>query len=159
MGRPRRIQNPVFKAIVGTLFFGAFAAGGTFAMIKAAVELPAARASREWPAADGTITRSAIVLKSKGRKRHRIRYEYEVGGQLYESKRIAFMDRVFGGNASDRYRRYPNGSTVDVYYDPDDPSLAVIEPGVRLIGFVGAILIGAVFTPIGIWGLRASYRS
>ena len=151
MGK-RGAKIGLFWSLVGLAFFGVFFAGGLFAAYKIADELPQALASPAWPTVEGTVTNSK-VRRRPGKRRLRLRYEYDVKDQTYESHKIAFMGRVFSGTATERRKRYPSGAKVTVYYNPDDPSVAVLEPGVRVVGFLGAGLIVVLFLPIGALGL------
>ena len=90
------------------------------------------QASRSWPRVRGEIT--FAKLKMVGRDGHaaEIRYEYTVDNLDYASSRVALG--VFLGaplaEALATYERYRLGSSVSVYYHPDNPQLAVLEPGV-----------------------------
>ncbi|HSH04308.1 MAG TPA: DUF3592 domain-containing protein [Anaerolineae bacterium] len=95
------------------------------------------RASEGWPRAEGTI------VASRGRyekaPNHRfyqavVRYEYEVEGVRHEGSTICFGRRewLFRQVEQRLITKYPQGSEVEVYYKPDEPSVAVLEPGVRL---------------------------
>ena len=151
MGR-RGTKTGFFWYLVGLAFFGVFFAGGLIAAYKIADELPQALASPGWPTVEGAVTTSKVRRRSGSRKL-RLRYQYDVNGQTYESHKIAFMGRVFSGTASERRKRYPTGTQVTVYYNPDKPSVAVLEPGVRMVGFLGAGLVVVLFLPIGALGL------
>jgi Protein of unknown function (DUF3592) len=62
--------------------------------------------------------------------RQRITYAYQAGGLDYSSDRVAFGGRTSGTIASieaGSVKRYPEGSFVTVYYDPANPSQAVLE--------------------------------
>ena len=94
-------------------------------------------ASRSWPRVRGEVT--FAKLKSLGREGHatEIWYEYTVDNIDYASSRVALG--VFVGTSLDEalatYERYRLGSSVSVYYHPDNPQLAVLEtgvPGVRV---------------------------
>jgi hypothetical protein len=90
------------------------------------------QASHTWPKARGEIT--FAKLKMVGRDGHaaEIWYEYTVANIDYASKCVALG--VFLGTSLDdalaTYERYRLGSSVNVYYHPDDPQLAVLQPGV-----------------------------
>lgn len=59
-------------------------------------------------------------------------YEYEVNGQKYSSNRLMSMSMSVAGNVKlvEKYvSRYRVGETITVYYDPNNPSDAVLEPG------------------------------
>lgn len=90
-----------------------------------------------WPTASGRITGAELEEgPMMGRfvrtvsHRAAITYAYQVGGREWRSKRVFFGDEAFatGTAARDRVRKYEPESTVQVYYDPDDPSQAVLEP-------------------------------
>jgi hypothetical protein len=59
-----------------------------------------------------------------------VTYSYEVAGKERVSHRVFFDDDQFrtGDDARDRVRKYEPGSVVQVFYDPQDPSNAVLEP-------------------------------
>jgi Protein of unknown function (DUF3592) len=106
-------------------------------------------ASEKWPTTKGSIELSQL---GSGTRRQRlgpgkryyypeIRYRYRVGEREYLSERIS-ADEVFilgarditdmKADPSDAQRiltRYPEGATVRVFYDPDDPRDALLEPG------------------------------
>jgi hypothetical protein len=56
-----------------------------------------------------------------------IRYEYSVAGISYTSLSINSIDTP--SNPSSYASRFPVGEDVTVYYNPKDPSEAVLEPG------------------------------
>ena len=159
MGR-FRYKNRGLKTILGTVLFGGFLAGGLTMSYTLATELPLAFVSKDWPAIQGTVTKTGTVLRRKGRSSHWIQYQYEVNGQSYESKRFAFAGKIFSRNTAQerRLRRYREGKPIKVYYDPGSPETAVIEPGVRIMGFLGALFIAGIFIPAGMWGLRATLK-
>ena|SRR6267378_1977460 len=59
-----------------------------------------------------------------------VTYSYEVAGEEQVSHRVFFDDQLFrtGDDARDRVRKYEPGSVVQVFYDPQSPSNAVLEP-------------------------------
>lgn len=134
-----RIQSVRSKAsrAKGLLTLSLFAAGmallgwGLF-------ELQRAMESHGWPSTTGTITRSE-VHQVENRKENqtdtiyypRIHYRYSVFGQGYTAGRIVFGG-LSGGDQSKAKKivdQYPAGSPVTVYYDPGDPSVAVLNAG------------------------------
>jgi hypothetical protein len=93
-------------------------------------------ATADWPTTTGHVLRSEIAGHDDGdgtTYSAEIEYEYEVDGREYQSDRIRL-----GGftSTSDRdhieriIARAPAGGTVPVYYNPDDPSEAVLTSGV-----------------------------
>ncbi len=58
-----------------------------------------------------------------------IHYEYEVNGQIYQSKKFNYSGKGFS-RSRDAQRMiwyYPAGSTQSVYYNPDNPAEAVLS--------------------------------
>jgi hypothetical protein len=54
-------------------------------------------------------------------------YSYQAGGRSYEGNRIAPGPEVGGTGAPKRSAEYKKGSQVTVFYNPNDPSDAVLE--------------------------------
>lgn len=148
----------------GTILFGlAFAAMGVLLVIVGIVKLVQAGASSSWPAVKGTVVSCKVEKSSssgkgrhgrKGRSTSRyyanLRYEYAVEGKQHVGEKISFG--TVGGTmakAQENAKRYAEGSQVDVYYNPSDPSEAVMETGRKgsIYTFSG---VGALFTLIGI---------
>ncbi len=59
-------------------------------------------------------------------------YRYTVAGRRYSSDQLGFVKVRTGyeWDAQSVQRRCPVGARVRVSYDPDDPSVAVLQPGV-----------------------------
>ena len=146
------------KRILGTLFFGLFFTAGFFAVGLLIHQLPKAISSEQWPSVDGVVTESSLRQGRKRRRSHRLRYQYVVDGQPIEGKQVAFMGRVFASSARRRHAAYPVGRKVTVYYHPQQPEVAVLEPGVNLLSFTGLGVIATVFVVIGALGLRVTFR-
>jgi hypothetical protein len=90
-----------------------------------------------------------------------VTFEYEVDGRRYLSDTITFGDYSSSnrGLAERTAARYPIGADVQVFYDPDDPAVGVLERraafGTGLFFVVGIVflLISTVFIM-----LRSSFR-
>jgi hypothetical protein len=81
----------------------------------------------------------------------RIAYEYRVGGQIYRSNRVWAGEAVFG-TSDEAHRvveRYRPRQAVTVYYDPDDPATAVLEPGGNWTRWLHMVVIGTMLTAMG----------
>ena len=67
-----------------------------------------------------------------------VRYEYTVDGARYEGTLVSYAG--FGYKAAiGAAVRYEVGQMVTVWYHPDRPGRAVLEPGVTVDGALGAI--------------------
>jgi hypothetical protein len=79
-----------------------------------------------------------------------VRYTYEVFDQEYTGTRIRFGAQGYNesSTAQEEIRRYPSGKRVDVFYDPENPSTAVLTKGAGggVWNFVG---LGSVFVVTG----------
>lgn len=87
-----------------------------------------AKASSAWPQAPGIVT-AAEKTKVAWRTQPLVTYSYEVEGKAYSSKRISCSDVVPPADTDAILARYPVQQAVAVYYNPDDPVTAVLEPG------------------------------
>lgn len=119
-----------------------------------------AQSSSSWPTTEGEVLTSVVEkkrTKSNSKKSRPTRisvgpvgvsagkpsesysyealvsYSYSVAGDDYVGKRIAFGALTKGGQgrAEAICERYPVGSQVKVYYDPDDAESATLEVGIQ----------------------------
>lgn len=77
--------------------------------------------------------------------RANIRYEYAVNGESHESDIWRFGAKIswlsWPSVAARATARYPFGKSVTVFYNPNNPSDAVLEPGtIDWTGFVLGLL-------------------
>lgn len=85
-------------------------------------------------------------------------YEYSVHGERYSSDLVSFGE--FGSHNTKNAQRivdeYPAGKSVVVYYDPDNPDVAVLRPGgILSVGAALVLLVGSLFFGFGLWGILA----
>lgn len=123
--------------------------------------------SSSWPTAEGIITVSQVSpsTDSEGDVTYsaRVGYTYSLRGSVrgapYVGSTVSFGN--YGSSdpshAQNIVSRYPIGSLVMVYYDPDDPKTSVLEPGTSLSSFAVAGF-GGLFTLIGLAGFVISAR-
>lgn len=113
-----------------------------------------ARASESWPATSGEILSANVRTDEDDDGTSYfgdVSFRYVVDDTPYTSKNVSFGQYGSGnrGHAEEIVARYPVGSQVTVYYDPDDATTAVLEPGVTWSSYF-VLGIGAVFTCIPI---------
>lgn len=95
-----------------------------------------ARASTNWPTAEGVITESEVTHHRDSEDgdsyQPEVAYQYTVGNQRHESYMIKFGENSYSsrGRAEDIAATYAVGRQVAVYYDPEQPGRSVLEPGV-----------------------------
>ncbi len=97
-----------------------------------------AKFSRNWTTTMGRIVAADIQPRTSRNSRGsettayypQVNYEYTVTSQRYLGNRFNFgMETGYGwvGAAEKIVAKYPVGGMVEVYYNPDDPSQAVLE--------------------------------
>jgi hypothetical protein len=81
-----------------------------------------------------------------------IRFGYSVRGQNYSTDQLHFGQTVSSGNSSEaqlRLFKYPLGSAVTVSYNPANPSIATVEPGLtRDLFYVPGAALGFMIPAI-----------
>jgi hypothetical protein len=84
----------------------------------------------QWPSTMGSVIMSRIEQRSSddGYTDYPVvQYSYQVAGQAYQSLKLAPGPEVGGSGAGKIVARYPPGAQVMVFYDPQNPSEAVLE--------------------------------
>jgi hypothetical protein len=119
-------SKPLLSLIIGGVMF---VIGILFS------DIPRMIVSQGWPTTDGTIISNRLM----GHKFKQyvgedyshfdvyIRYQYSVNGISHSSLSVNSIDSPF--YPASIASRYPVGKDVIVYYNPKDPSEAVLEPG------------------------------
>ena len=104
-----------------------------------------ASAAKKWPTTVGTVLMSTLESRLTNNGRHAqypvVFYSYQAGGRSYESNRIAPGPEVGGTGAPKRLAAYQTGSQVTVYYNPNNPSDAVLETKVPSLFWLWFALI------------------
>lgn len=128
-----------------------------------------ANESRSWPTVTGRITdiRTVSDLSVAGEMpdteyHYAVTYTYEVDGQAYRNDRYSLGEgdnaggRTYDTEAEAReagFAAYTPDDDITVYYDPTDPSSAVLDPGQGL-GTLAPILLGLPSLLGGVWLFR-----
>ena len=95
--------------------------------------------SRTWPSVPGKVLSDRVQrYQNFDRDSHNyytvykpnVQYTYEVAGAAYTGNKVA--NRVFYSRNRTTFdslkKRYPAGAGVKVYYDPNNPAQAILEP-------------------------------
>jgi hypothetical protein len=111
--------------------------------------------SKNWPSTRGVITASTLATDNSNNGTNSsvtygasVKYSYSVAGQPLTGTKVTFGDYSTSNpaHANSVRGRYPRGREVVVYYDPEDPSYAVLE---RDIGGNWILLVvGGIFAAI-----------
>ena len=85
----------------------------------------------QWPFTMGTVMMSTIEQRSSSEGGYTdypvVQYSYQVGGQTYQGMKLAPGPEVGGSGARKVVARYPASAQVMVFYNPQNPSEAVLE--------------------------------
>jgi hypothetical protein len=140
------------------IFILIFLGGGGYMIYRSIQDRKKARASLTWPSVQGRVIESRVVesrsTDSDGDTtttyRPYIKYEYQVIGTTFTSDKLAVGPAVSTSNyrkSEEKVNRMPVGSTVTVYYNPDDPTDAVLEQrsNAKLL-----LILGIIFAVIGL---------
>jgi uncharacterized integral membrane protein len=100
-----------------------------------------------FPKIEGTIQDAGIAISNRKTYIYYypcVTYSYNVNNVKYKSERISFEGVRFNENglAESYMRRFPIGGKVQVYYDPEDPRISVLDPNGRnyyVIEFIGVL--------------------
>ena len=115
--------------------------------------------SLEWPEAPGEILSSGVRSETSSSSGSRasttyhaaVEYRYEVGGRWLEGDRISYG--AYGTGEHDRAAaiaaNYPVGARVTVYYQPEDPTESVLEPGAHGLPWF-FLAMGLLFGVVGL---------
>lgn len=129
---------------IGAIGFIFLLFNGIFLAVIFSAQKDAATATR-WPTTSGTILVSRLESRRTNNGRHAqypvVLYSYQAGGRSYEGSRIAPGPEVGGTGAPKRLANYETGSQVTVYYNPKDPSDAVLETRVPSLFWLWFALI------------------
>lgn len=140
--------------IVGVVFIGF----GLIFLLVSLLQMKKAKAAASWPVTTGVVLTSSLAeRRSHNSKTHhttityepKVQYEYSLMGQKFSGNRVTFgyasYDRT---TAENKIAPYPQGGTVQVHYDPDDPSKAVLEP--KAAGGTSSIVVAVIFFIVGL---------
>ncbi len=143
------------KVVFG-LFFLVIGIGVTVLGVK---DMCKAKASNSWPTASAKITKSEVDVKREGVGRSETRtysaeisFDYTVDGRKQSSSKVR-IGSISKTNSKSRAQKtvdkYKVGSTAKAFYDPNDPKMAILEPGLSFYS-VTATIIGLVFSILGV---------
>lgn len=130
-----------------------------FLFVKVSRDKKKARASINWPSVEGQIIGNRIkrAVQSDGdgtsiSYNPEVYYEYQVDGTPFSGQRIAFgSEPSFGSKkkAEQFLAAYPVESSVTVFYNPEDPTEAVLSQTVSKM--IGSIIAGILLIVTGLF--------
>ena len=122
-------MNMTLLLTVGIIVFVLFILNAVFLGIIFFMRRKMAAVS-QWPSTMGVVQMSTIDRRSSddGYTDYPVvQYSYQIGGQAYQSMKLAPGPEVGGTGARKVVAKYPAGAQVMVFYNPQNPSDAVLE--------------------------------
>ena len=129
---------------------------GTYFLLDGIYRLAQARAARSWTQTTGEILSSEVALSGihGGWYKPVVSFRYVADGSTYEGDAIQTARAAYAESVAARIAaRYPVGSKVAIYYDPEAPWTAVLEVGdsaarrriwIALLLLLAPVVIGVV---------------
>jgi hypothetical protein len=141
--------------IVSVVFIG----GGLLAFHRVINDQRRGEASVNWPRVPAVIdaTKIAEYANRSRRPMNIVAYRYTYQGRAYESTRVSFRTSSSRKERTEKHLRYKDAGEILVFVNPDDPSIAVIEPGRPPIHFT-LIAFGILGISTGVVATRVLFR-
>ena len=138
-----------------SLILGLFTAAGLATSVWGWLVIARARKSAHWPSVQGMIETSSIAAEGDELLPD-IQFSYRIADKDY-LKNIEFPNSTSPTQEfSNHYvNKYPPGAVVAVYYNPDNPEQATLEPGLQpgdwmILAFgLGVLILMTVLLLIG----------
>lgn len=117
----------------------------------------AKKAAESWPTASGVVEKSELSVRhdtdsdgtSSTTYAAHVVYSYKVDGLSYSNDAIGFGSSSGGRKkAQKKLEEYPAGKSVTVYYDPEKPEKAVLEPVATTFGIM--LALGIILIVLGV---------
>lgn len=118
--------------------------------------------SKNWPNVEGTIISSEFISSRNSENKPmygaEILYEYYINDVKYIGNGVTSGGQSSSSNPGSAQRlanKYNEGEKANVYYNPEDPELALLEPGFHATDAL-PFSIGILFALIGLGGVLYS---
>ncbi|GAP12005.1 hypothetical protein BECAL_03205 [Bellilinea caldifistulae] len=158
------MASALFVVLCGGGLFLLFAGIGVWLILRYQKNKEKARQSLDWPKTTGRIIESRIAEHESededGISTYTyspvVRFEYQVAGITYTGDRMGIGPSVAISNrrkVEERIAYYPAGKNVPVFYNPQNPSEAVLEAGktgkAELVAGIILVVIAVTILCIG----------
>lgn len=140
--------------VIGSICFSALLVDGILLGIILVTRRKVAQAG-SWLSTMGTVMYSSIEWRrgSKGSSVAYpvVQYTYQVMGQMLQGRKVMPGPESGGSFAHKVVERYPAGAQVMVYYDPNNPSDALLERGMP--GYIKWLWVALIITDLFLCGM------
>ncbi len=132
-------QSSIFISFVFALVF--IVGGWLFYKHVSQTIIDEANSSKDWPTVQGMVSSSDIRSSiSDGDKMYSIEllYAYTVRGENYTGDRVSAVSTSTSSlsDVDEDLSKYPEGGLVTVYYNPEVPSISMLEPGADFFTYI-----------------------
>lgn len=114
------------------------------------VTMPNSLNSNNWPQTVGAVTHSAVVQTNRHNKignritvySAKVDYQYAVNGSTYIGDQVMLAEHNTDTHIQKAINtQYAAGAKLNVYYNPDSPEKAVLEPGLSAKNIIIALFL------------------
>jgi len=123
-------MESIIPRVVGALVLSAIIFDTIFLIVIFYTRRKAAQ-TESWSSTVGTVTLSTIDVRKSGNRNSIqypvVHYSYQVMGREYAANKIMPGPEIGGSGAQKVLDRYPVGTQVMVFYNPQNPHDAVLE--------------------------------
>ena len=88
--------------------------------------------SKSWPSVKGVVVSSSMRVDQHDieveQYHAHVSYEYVVDAKEFYSRKEYLLQKA---EAKSYVEKYPEGSEIDVFYQPDNPKITMLEPGTQ----------------------------
>ena len=130
---------------------------GIFIVVSAVVSTNEAFESLTWPKANATLGICKVSGGVKGSYYPAVNYSFEIAGQAYQGNAYILGDRTYSQSAAEKIiaEILSSKDNFTVSYNPVDPSMNVVKPGINSVHYVRAIvgiaIVGMVIFELAGW--------
>ena len=145
-----RHNRPMDSSLAISMILGAIA---TVLLVVGLLGIVAGRKQATWMRVSGRVVRSKVEYRGEEFAAD-IVYSYQHNHIEYTGDTVSFPQFVYNwrGPAERICRRYPEGATINVYLNPQDPKRSVLEPPSGA-GMVACLIASVLFFVIA-WAMK-----
>lgn len=159
MHKEQTMNEAIIGMVCGGLGLLAFFIAGVVSLVLGIRNRRKGAESENWPVTDGIITKTWVSESTSTDEdgwntysyTPEVEYQYQLGANTFTSKKISFgSTRSYGQRrkAQKELEAYPINGRVRVYYNPNNPSEAILIRGKK--GTMLGIILGVIFIIISI---------
>ena len=148
-------MDEIWQIIVGLFFVGT----GFSIAVGILADHRSAKRDAAWLQVQGKVLTSRVIDDGGGGYIADVKYEYADGDKRHTSDCINLGPRLPNKRfAKETAERYPAGSPVTVYHEPQEPSLSVLEREIQVGSDIFVLLFALVVFGVGTYVWLGLFR-